>query len=47
MLILGFRHPVISLFYAVGLFLITNYLSPAEEPYMNVPPLTLICWPVM
>ena len=46
MLILGFRHPEISLFYVVGLFLITNHLNHAEEPYMNAPPLTLICWPV-
>ena len=37
----------ISLFYAVGLFLITSHLNHAEEPYMNAPPLTLICWPVM
>ncbi|MBV8378286.1 MAG: succinate dehydrogenase cytochrome b subunit [Verrucomicrobia bacterium] len=27
MLILGFRHPLISLFYIVGLFLLTNHLS--------------------
>ncbi len=27
MLILGFRHPLISLFYVVGLFLLTNHLS--------------------
>jgi len=47
MLILGFRHPLISLFHVVGLFLLTNHLSHAEEPYMNAPPLTLICWPVM
>jgi succinate dehydrogenase / fumarate reductase cytochrome b subunit len=27
MLILGFRHPLVSLFYVVGLFLLTNHLS--------------------
>ncbi len=32
---------------ARGLLLPQIVLMLAEKPYMNAPPLTLICWPVM